>query len=301
MDALTANTFTEHRQYLFALAYRMTGSAADAEDLVQETWLRWQRAGQEEIRVPRAFLTTVITRLAIQHLESARVRREEYVGPWLPEPMVTAEQRDSAELSESLTMAFLVLLESLSPVERAVFLLHEIFDYSHAETALLVGKTETACRQLLSRAKRALRDRKSERRPKYEARPAAAKQLSDALSHAMQGGDLASLMTLLDEQVIVYSDGGGLRRAAINPIRGPERAARFLIGVARKTSDGLNRYATEINAQCGLLGFRKGEVESALVIDTAEGRVRAVYIVVNPEKLRHLPEERNFHDPRIPS
>ena len=286
------NAFHEHRQYLFALAYRMTGSGADAEDLVQETYLRWRRAEAEEIRVPRAFLTTVITRLAIQHLESARVRREEYIGPWLPEPLLTAEQRDPAELSESLTMAFLVLLESLNPVERAVFLLHDVFDYSHQETAELIGKTEEASRQLLSRAKQALR----QRRPRYEVRAGAAQELSAALSHAMQVGDLGGLMALLDDKVAVYSDGGGRRRAAINPIYGPERAARFLIGIARKTSDGLNRYATEINAQCGLLGFRNGQVESAFVVDTEAGRIQNIYIVVNPEKLQNLPEERNFHE-----
>lgn len=292
MEPHAANTFTEHRQYLFALAYRMTGSAADAEDLVQEAYLRWRRADPEEIRVPRAFLTTVITRLAIQYLESARVRREEYVGPWLPEPVVTAEHRDPAELSESLTMAFLVLLESLNPVERAVFLLHEVFDYSHAETAELVGKSEEACRQILSRAKQALR----QRRPRYEVERSAAEKLTAALYQTMTAGDLEGLMSLLDESVVIYSDGGGLRRAALNPIHGPDRVARFLIGVSRKIDDGLHRYATEINAQIGMLGFRDGVVENAVVLDIANDRIAAIYIVVNPEKLQNLPEERNFHE-----
>jgi RNA polymerase sigma-70 factor, ECF subfamily len=291
MEPQSANTFSEHRQYLFALAYRMTGSAADAEDLVQETWLRWQRANAEEVRVPRAFLTTIVTRLAIQHLESARIRREEYVGPWLPEPLLTTEPRDTAELSESLTMAFLVLLESLSPVERAVFLLHEVFDYSHAETAELVGKSEEACRQILSRAKQALK----QRRPRYEAERVEAEKLTGAMFAAMQAGDLEGLMGLLGDNVVLYSDGGGRRRAAINPILGSDRVARFLIGVSRKTEDGLTRYAAEINAQSGLIGFRNGEVENAVVIDAANGRIQAVYLVVNPDKLKSLPEERNFH------
>ncbi|WP_446745295.1 RNA polymerase sigma-70 factor [Silvibacterium acidisoli] len=297
MEAHEANTFTEHRQHLFAIAYRMTGSAADAEDLVQEAYLRWRRADPEEIRVPRAFLTTVITRLAIQHLESARVRREEYVGPWLPEPVVTAEHRDPAELSESLTMAFLVLLESLNPVERAVFLLHEVFDYSHPETAALVGKNEEACRQILSRAKQALR----QRRPRYEVERSAAEKLTAALYQTMTAGDLEGLMSLLDENVVIYSDGGGLRRAAINPIHGPDRVARFLIGVSRKIDDGLHRYATEINSQIGMLGFRDGVVENAVVLDIANDRIAAIYIVVNPEKLQNLPEERKFHEPHTAS
>lgn len=292
MESHSANTFTGHRKYLFALAYRMTGSAADAEDLVQETWLRWQRANAEEIRVPRAFLTTVITRLAIQHLESARVRREEYVGPWLPEPLITAESRDPTELSESLTMAFLVLLESLSPVERAVFLLHEVFDYSHSETAELIGKSEEACRQILSRAKQALRLR----RPRYEAERTTAEKLTAALYTTMQAGDIEGLMGLLDDKVVIYSDGGGRRRAAINPILGPERVARFLIGVSRKIEEGLHRYAAEINAQSGLIGFRDGVVENAVVLDIVEDRIAAIYIVVNPDKLQNLPEERNFHE-----
>ncbi len=285
------DTFTENRQYLFSLAYRMTGSAADAEDLVQETYLRWQQAATDEIRTPRAFLTTIITRLAINYLDSARVRRETYVGPWLPEPVVTTATHDPVELSESLQMAFLVLLENLSPLERAVFLLSEVFDYSHAEIATMTGKTQEACRQLLRRAKQAIQ----QRRPRFQASPDLAGQLTSQFSQAMLAGNLDGLMNLLHDDITIYSDGGGKTRAAINPIHGKDRASRFLAGIAQKTSD-LTRYGAEINAQPGILGFRDGEAHTAVVLDIDDGRIRNIYIVVNPEKLHALPKEQAIHD-----
>lgn len=286
------DTFTEHRSYLFGLAYRMTGSVADAEDLVQETWLRWQRAEAEEVRVPRAFLTTVLTRLAISHMDSARVRREEYVGEWIPEPLLTVESRDEAELAESVQMAFLVLLESLSPQERAVFLLAEVFDYSHAEIAAIVSKTEDACRQLLRRARQAV----AQRRPRFVPRADAAQQLTARFLQAVQEGRIDALMAMLDESVVVYSDGGGRVRAAMNPIHGPDRAARFLIGIARKRGEGFTRYSLPINDQPGMLIFRDGVAEGAMVLDVEQDRIRAIYIVVNPDKLQRLPKEELIHD-----
>ncbi len=279
--------FDQHRSYLLSLAYRMTGSRADAEDLLQEAYLRWQNAGREEIRVPMAFLTTVVTRLAITHLESARVRREEYVGQWLPEPVVTTEARDPAELAESLTMAFLVLLESLTPVERAVFLLHEVFDYSHAEAAGIVGKSEEACRQILRRAKQAV----EERRPRFETQPGAAARLTAQFAEAVARGDVDGFLSLLHEEAVAYSDGGGRTRAALNPIYGRDRVARFLAGIVRKGGGDLRRRLVEINGRPGLLGFRDGEAQTAVVLDIDGDRIRTIYIVVNPDKLQHLPKE----------
>jgi RNA polymerase sigma-70 factor (ECF subfamily) len=287
-----ADTFSEHRKYLFSLAYRMTGSAADAEDLVQETYLRWQQANHDEVLAPRAFLTTVITHLAINYLGSARVRREEYVGVWLPEPVLTSAIHDPAVRHESLTMAFLVLLESLTPLERAVFLLHEIFDYSHAETAEIVGRSEEACRQILRRAKQAVQ----ERRPRFTVNNEMAEQLTSKFAEAMQAGNIDALMSMLHNDAVVYSDGGGRTRAALNPIIGKDRVARFLAGIARKHGGELKRYAAEINAQPGLLGFQEGAVRTALSLEIVDDRIQTVYIIVNPDKLQKLPKEESIDD-----
>jgi len=281
------NTFTEHRKYLLSVAYRMTGSMSDAEDLLQEAFLRWQQATTQEVRSPRAFLTTVVVRLALNHLDSARVRREQYVGEWLPEPIVTTGTHDPVELAESLTMAFLVLLESLTPPERAVFLLHEVFDFSHTEIAAIVDKTEASCRQLLTRAKQAIR----QRRPRFEPQPGAAQQLTQQFTTAMQTGDLDTLMSLMHDDITAYSDGGGQTKAAINPILGKDHVARFLTGITRKNGDSITRRFAEINGQPGILAFNNGKVRGAAVLDTDEGRIRNIYLVVNPDKLHHLPKE----------
>jgi len=293
MEASTTSTaldrFAEHRAYLLSLAYRMLGSMADAEDLVQETYLRWQQASPEEIRSPRAFLTTVLTRLALNYLDSARLRREQYVGPWLPEPIVTTETRDSAELSESLTMAFLVLLESLSPLERIAFLLHEVFDYSHAEVAEITLSTEAACRQAFRRAKAAL----AQRRPRFHPQRNAAQQLTQTFLNAMQQGSVEDLLTLLHPHVVTYSDGGGRVHAAMNPIYGPDRVARFLVGIANKESNRfLTRIPSEVNGQPSFLGLLNGQLRTVLVLDIEQDKIRNVYIIVNPDKLQHLAKEK---------
>ena len=284
------DTFSEHRRYLFGLAYRMTGSAADAEDLVQEAWLRWTRASEEEVRTPRAYLTTVLTRLAINHMQSASVRREEYVGEWLPEPVLTTDTRDPAELAESLQMAFLILLESLSPAERAVFLLAEVFEYPHAEIADIVGKSEESCRQMLRRAKQAVAQRRSRFHPSEEQ----AEKVTGRFIQVVEHGDLEGLMSMLHEDIVLYSDGGGRTRAAINPIYGRDRVARFLLGIARKR-EGLKRYGVQINDQPGVLGFSDGLAQTAMVLDIERDRVQTVYIVVNPDKLQTLPTEEGIH------
>jgi len=288
MEQNPQNVFTEHRQYLLSLGYRMLGSMADAEDLVQETYLRWQQASPDEIRSPRAFLTTILTRLALNHLDSARVRREQYVGPWLPEPVVTTAPPDPAELSESLTMAFLVLLESLSPLERAVFLLHEVFDYSHAEVAEITGSTEAACRQAFRRAKAAV----AERRPRFKPSPTAAGQITTRFLDAIQTGRIDDLLSMLHQNVVTYSDGGGQTRAALNPIYGADRVARFLIGIAHKAGN-LTRQSVLINGQPGFIGYIDGKARTAMVLDIEDDRIRNVYIVVNPQKLQNLAKEKH--------
>lgn len=283
--------FSENRRYLFSIAYRMTGSVADAEDLVQETYLRWQSARDEEIRSPRAFLTTVLTRLALTHMESARVRREEYVGQWLPEPLVAATIRDSAELAESLQMAFLVLLESLSPQERAIFLLAEVFEHSHSEIAAILDKSEEACRQMLRRAKQAL----SQKRRRYRAGREKIEDLTGRFFRAVQNGETNELVALLHDDVVAYSDGGGRTRAALNPIYGSDRVARFMIGIAQKGGTGLSRFSTLLNGQPGTIGFRNGVAQSAVVLDVDGERIRNLYIIVNPEKLKCIPKEDSIH------
>ena len=283
--------FSENRRHLFAVAYRMTGSVADAEDLVQETYLRWQNTRCEEIREPRAFLTTVLTRMALKHMESARVRREEYVGQWLPEPLVTAESRDSAELSESLQIAFLVLLESLSPQERAIFLLAEVFDYSHAEIAAILDKSEEACRQMLRRAKQAL----SQKRRRYQADREKAEDLTGRFFKAVQTGQTNELVALLHDDVVAYSDGGGRTQAALNPIYGSDRVARFMIGIAQRGGTGLSRFSTLLHDQPGTIGFRDGIAQTALILDVEEDRIRNLYIIVNPDKLKRIPKEESIH------
>jgi RNA polymerase sigma-70 factor, ECF subfamily len=290
---VSRDDFSEHRQYLLSLGYRMLGSMADAEDLVQETFLRWQQASNEEIRSPRAFLTTVLTRLALNHLDSARVRREQYVGPWLPEPIVTTEAPDPAELSESVTMAFLVLLESLSPLERAVFLLHEVFDYSHAEVAQITGSTEAACRQAFARARKAV----AQRRPRFRTAHRAALQLTETFLNAVQQGSVEGILALLHPDVVTYSDGGGQVRAALNPIYGADRVARFLVGIAQKGATGLTRIFSEVNSQPAFIGFLDGKIRTVLVLDLADDKIRNIYIVVNPDKLQHLAKENKAWNP----
>ena len=228
-----AEVFDRNRPLLFSIAYRMTGSVMDAEDAVQEAYLRWQRASDDEVRSPSAYLSRVVTRLSINRLRSARVRREQYVGPWLPEPVLgeqVQEIGDQAELEDSLSMAFLVLLESLTPVERAVFVLREVFDYEYAEIASLVGKSEANCRQISHRARQSV----AARRPRFESSPQQEERLLEGFLRASLSGDMEALLALLSEDVILYSDGGGKTQAALKPIYGADRVARFLSGILKK-------------------------------------------------------------------
>jgi RNA polymerase sigma-70 factor (ECF subfamily) len=261
----------------------MLGSVMDAEDVVQEAYLRWQRVSEAEVRSPRAYLSAVVTRLCIDQLRSAKARREEYVGPWLPEPLPTEPAPDEAILDESLSMAFLVLLESLTPTERAVF------DYDYDEISRLVGKSEETCRQTARRARQSV----AARRPRFESSPEQEERLMGSFLEACFGGDMEGLLALLSEDVTLWSDGGGKTRAALNPIHGADKVARFLFGILRKAPPGFVARRASINGRPGLIGyFEDGRPQSVVTFDVAEGSIRAIRLVVNPEKLRAGPPLR---------
>jgi len=258
-------TFERHRSLLFSISYRMLGSVMEAEDVVQEAFLRWQGASGREIRAPKSYLSTVVTRLSIDRLRSAKARREEYVGPWLPEPLATGEGSDVAgavALDETLSMAFLVLLESLTPVERAVFLLREVFDYDYEEISHLVGKSETNCRQIAHRA----RGYVAARRPRFERSPEQQERLTERFVEACSTGDMPALLELLAEDITLWSDGGGRVRAALNPIYGPEKVTRFLLGVLRKTPPTFVSRLARVNGQPGIVGYVEGRPASVLTL-----------------------------------
>jgi len=279
--------FEENRKLLAGIAYRMLGSAAEAGDIVQEAYLRWQRAGEQEIQSPKAYLTTIVTRLAMDHLASARVQRELYVGPWLPEPVV--ETPDTAALAESLSMALLVLLESLTPIERAVFLLREAFDYDYQEIAGIVGKSEANCRQIYVRAREHIADR----RPKFDATPAEQERLTQRFLETIATGDLPGLVSVLADDITLWSDGGGKAVAAREPIHGSDRVARFLLGIYSKRPADLEVRMLRVNGEPGVVTYAGGRVLTALVLEIGGGRIRAVRTVVNPDKLQGLPAWEN--------
>ncbi|MGB3634043.1 MAG: RNA polymerase sigma-70 factor, partial [Rubrobacteraceae bacterium] len=281
-------TFQQHRTLLVSIAYRMLGSVVDAEDMVQEAFVRWQQASGTEVRSPKAYLSAVVTRLCIDHLRSAKVRREEYVGPWLPEPLLTDGSNDVAEaidLDESLSMAFLVLLESLNPTERAVFLLREVFAYDYEEISRIVEKSEANCRQISRRARESV----AARRPRFEASVGQEERLLGSFIEACSNGDMEGLLALLSEDVILWSDGGGKTHAALNPIYGPEKVSRFLLGILGKTPPGFATRIASINGHPGVIGYADSKPMSAVALEEAEGRIQGIRIVVNPDKLQTIP------------
>ena len=287
----TAQAFEELRPLLFSIAYRMLGSVAEAEDIVQETFLRYQRAIEDgtEIESPKAYLSAAATRLAIDHLRSARVRRERYVGTWLPEPLVTdaaADAAQQAETADSLSLAFLVVLESLSPVERAVFLLREVFDYDYEEIARVVGKTEDNTRQLAVRARR----RVEERRPRFEASRRQREELARRFFDAAEAGDTDGLVTMLAADVVLYGDGGGKAPAIPRPIFGREHVGTVLTAwIAQGRRAGLVLEPVEINGQPGARVLdADGRLVNVMALDIADGLVQTVRSIINPEKLAHL-------------
>ena len=300
---MTRDAYWELRPLMFSIAYRMTGSVSDAEDIVQEAYLRLTRVLRDgaSISSPKAYLATVTTRLAISHLRSARVRRESYVGAWLPEPLVADAQPDPAEhaeLSDSLSMAFLVLLESLSPTERAVFLLHEVFDYDYKQIAEITGKSEQNCRQIFSRA----RHHVDEGKPRFEASREQRDEVARRFFAAAAGGDMARLLELLAPDVIMIGDGGGKGQALAQPMVGAERVARFMLGLFRRGQKlGASGELAWVNGQPGAVSRdAEGRVVNVFALDIADGVVQAVRSVVNPDKLRHLGETSDLALRRVP-
>jgi RNA polymerase sigma-70 factor (ECF subfamily) len=280
--------FNEHRSLLFAIAYRMLGSVTDAEDMLQETFIRWQERSQAQVDNPRAYLVTIVSRLCINHLQSARVKREAYVGHWLPEPVITEQQDDplgTLRLDESLSMALLVLLERLSPTERAVFILHEVFDYKYSEIASALGQSESNCRQIFHRA----REHVGGMRQRFQASARDHMALLERFVAASRNGDMSGLLQMLSAGVTLHSDGGGKAVAVPNIIRGANKVAR---GVTRALGHILPKdlvyRLTWINGDAGVVTYRNGEPFSTLVLDVRNSLIHAIYVVTNPDKLSHL-------------
>ncbi|MEU9354649.1 RNA polymerase sigma factor SigJ [Streptomyces griseoloalbus] len=289
-DTVT-DVFEEHRPVLLGVAYRMLGRVADAEDVVQDAWLRWSGGDRSEVREPRGYLVRVTTRLAIDRLRRIKALGETYVGPWLPEPYVTdfgdtaPDTAERAVLADSVSLAVLVVLESLSPLERAVFVLREAFGFPYADIAAVLDRGEPAVRQLAGRARKHV----EERRPRYQVDPAQRRDLTERFLAAAAGGDLAGLMELLAPDVRLVGDSGGKSRAPLRVLESADHVGRFLVGVAGKGVPDLTVRFLELNAGPAVLVLSGGKPDSVVQLDVADGRVRAVYVIRNPDKLRALP------------
>jgi RNA polymerase sigma-70 factor, ECF subfamily len=284
-----AAEFERHRRLFFSIAYRMLGSVADAEDILQDAFMRWQQASRTEVKSPKAFLITVVTRLCISHLQSARVRREQYVGEWLPEPLVTdlgSQPSRTVQVDESVSMALLLLLERLTPVERAVFLLQEIFDYTHAEIAKTLELTEANCRQLLRRAREHVRLA----RPRFRASVKEHREVLERFQEAAASGNMDGLLALLSSDVVLHSDGGGKAPAFPLPIYGTDKVARAVVqGLRALLSLKPVQRILQINGEPGIVSYVNGRVQSVFTLQVNDGRIDAIFIVTNPKKLAHLP------------
>lgn len=276
--------FQRERGRLFGIAYRMLGSVREAEDVLQDAYLRWHGVDHAAVAHPGAYLARLVTRLCLDALKSAHARRVEYFGVWLPEPLVGAADDDPAamhELADELSLAFLLMLERLGPVERAVFLLRESFGFSHREVAEVVGKSEENCRQIERRARRRLAEAK---RP-APADPAEHDRLLGGFLTAVRDGDMEGLLAVLAEDAVAYSDGGGKVRAAPNPIFGAERVARFFLGITSKGAAEWEPLLVPVNGRTGMVGLVEGHPHGVLAIQVEDGRIRSVFLVVNPDKL----------------
>jgi len=286
MDAQTA-LFQQHRQRLFGLAYRMLGRPADAEDVLHDAWLRWHEQDVSRLDDPEAWLVTVTTRLALDRLRRAKTEREHYTGPWLPEPLEPVDEApsDQLERAETLSLSFLLLLERLSPEERAAFLLKEVFDYSHAEAAAILGIAEDACRQRVHRAKTRLR----EGRPRFSVDQSMQQRMLQRFLTAMERPDLTSLRALFAEDAVHISDGGGVVRAVLRPLYGQDRLARLYRQIALHTSGPETvRQLSELNGAPALLIWTDGRLTSALWVECEQDRITAIHSIRHPEKLARL-------------
>lgn len=289
MTADSLRTFEQQRRRLTGLAYRMLGTVSDAEDVVQDAWLRWQRAETTEIANPQAWLSTVVTRLCLDRLKEARHRREQYVGAWLPEPLL--EDPDlatspEAETDRDVSFALMLALERLSPLERAAFILHDVFELDFAEVATALERSEAACRQLASRARSRLRAERPRFTPSVEDK----EQLVRTFLEASRSGNTLQLQALLSEGAVLHSDGGGRKPAALNPIFGHEKICRFFAGLMRKGKTGPPRWSrlTTINGLPGCVSVEADGTLQTSAFEIADGRIGAIYTVRNPDKLTHL-------------
>ena len=305
---MTDATFIELRHVLFGVAYRMLGSRTEADDVLQEAYLRWSKTDRSDVESPRAYLTSIVTNLSIDQLRKAKARRETYHGPWLPEPIVADDDCgivhpggivdpegivDPGGIADSLSLAFLVLLEELAPLERAAFLLREVFGYGYPDISETLGRNEAACRQLVSRA----RHRIGERQRRFDADKERSRQLMQKFVVACGTGDISELMTLLAEDVVLWSDGGGQAKAAPRPVVGPWRTARWLTHVARTFPPDIVVSDVRLNGQPGLLFAENDTVTSALVLDVTDGRIVGIKIVANPMKLTGLQRVTRTEEP----
>ncbi len=282
--------FERYRPLMFSIAYRMLGSVTEAEDMLQNAYLRYRQMSAGSIASPKAFLSTVVTRLCLNHLQAVRVQRESYLGPWLPEPLLTEDDPGSpisqAEMLESISMAFLVLLERLTPVERAVFLLREVFDYSYPEIAAIVGKEEVSCRQILSRAKKFI----AAQRPRFTPSTEHHHQLLQQFLEAVEEGDLDGLTQLLASDVTLWTDGGGkVRGAATRSLHGPAAVARFMIAVSQRYIQArFTTQITQVNGEPAILMRVDGHLFAVVSVTIAQQHILEIRAIGNPEKLRHL-------------
>ncbi len=283
------DAFLLHRRLLFTVAYEMLGSAADAEDVLQESWLKWDGVDHSSVRDHRAYLVRIVTRTALDRLRALARRREDYVGPWLPEPLLTApDVADDLELADSLSTAMLLVLETLTPTERAVFLLRDVFDLGYDELADAVGKTPAAVRQIAHRA----RAHVAARRPRGRPSPEETRAALAAFLRALQTGDLQHLVDILAPDVVALGDGGGIRQALPRPVVGAERVGRlFGIGIATSRELGIEAELTQVNGWPALLLRQDGEIDSVMSVRVEDGLVTAVYTVRNPEKLTRMIKE----------
>jgi RNA polymerase sigma-70 factor, ECF subfamily len=282
----SAEKFAPLRAELIGLAYRMTGSLATAEDIAQEAFLRWNDADRGQINIPRAWLLKATARLSLDHLKSARHRRERYVGPWLPEPILDSEeppQQVAHERVQNLSVAFLLVLQRLSPAERAVFILHDLFEIPFTEIATLLARSEAACRKLATRARAHL----NETTPRQAVTNAEARRIALAFFAASRNGDETALRNLLAADVVLHTDGGGIRLAALNPINGEDKVRRFFVGLARKRAAPPSRllHLGRINTLPGYVTLEPDGLPQTTALEIRDGRIVAIYIIRNPEKL----------------
>ena len=286
---MSDEAFVAHRRLLFTVAYEMLGSAVDAEDVLQESWVKWNRADRGDVRDPRAYLVRVVTRTALDRLRTVARRREEYVGPWLPEPLLTSpDVAEDFELADSLSTAMLLVLETLSPTERAVFLLRDVFDLGYPELADAVGKSEPAVRQIAHRA----RNHVAARRPRKSATQAETRSALEAFQRALETGDLQTLVDVLAPDVVALGDGGGIKQALPRPVMGADKVGKLMgLGIATAREIGMTMEFVQMNGWPALLIRLDGEIDSVLSVRVDDGLVSAIYTVRNPDKLSRMIEE----------